>query len=83
MDDWAFKLPKKILKVLLVGAMVISIGWGVVTWNSQKAMELWTTEVTFITKPIFNFFTNRAEKLVGLAFAPFFEQMEKVNDPDK
>jgi hypothetical protein len=84
MDDIAFKYPKKILRLLLIGAMVISIGWGVVTWNSQKAIDLWTVEVTFITKPIFNFFTNRAEKLVGLAFAPFFEQMEELgNEPSQ
>lgn len=77
MDDWAFKLPKKILRALVVGAVLVSIVWGVVTWDSQKAKDMLETEVTFIMTPVFNYFTNRAERLVGLAFQPFFDLMEE------
>lgn len=80
MDDLAFKYPKRILQALLIGAMVVTISWGVITWNSQKAFDLWETQVTFIFEPIFNYATNRAEKLVGLAFTPFFEQMEELGN---
>lgn len=52
MEDFAFKYPRTILRALLVGAMVIAIGWGVITGNSQNAINLWTKEVTFITQPI-------------------------------
>jgi hypothetical protein len=62
MDDFAFKIPGKILKFLLVGAFLISILWGVLTWDSKKAMDLWTAQVTLITTPIFNFFAERAER---------------------
>ncbi len=61
MDDFAFKYPKIILRWLLIGAMVIAIGWGVITWDSKNAIDLWTKEVTLITKPIFNFYIKRAE----------------------
>ncbi len=80
MDDLAFKLPQKILRALLVGAFVIAMVWGVVTWDSKKAMDLWTTEVTFITKPIFNYFANRAERLVGRIIEPAFEQIKPVDN---
>lgn len=80
MDDWAFKYPKKILRIVIIGAMVIAIGWGVITWNSQKAFNLWETQVTIIFQPILNYATNRAEKLIGLAFAPFFVQMEETGN---
>lgn len=62
MDDFAFKIPGKILKFLFIGAMTISILWGIITWNSDNAIDLWTTQVTFITAPIFNFFTERMER---------------------
>ena len=77
MEDLAFKYPKRILQALLVGAMLIAIGWGVITWNSQKAMDLWEKEVTTIFTPLFNYATNRAEKLVGIAFQPFFDLMKE------
>jgi len=80
MEDIAFKYPKKIFRALLIGAMVVAIGWGVITWNSQKAFSLWETQVTFIIQPIFNYATNRAERLVGFAFAPFFERMEELGN---
>ena len=77
MDELAFKYPKKVFRALIIIAMIVSIGWGVLTWNSQKAFSLWETQVTFIFEPLFNFASNRAEKLVGLAFEPFIEQMSE------
>ena len=84
MEDIAFKYPKKIFRIVIIAAMVIAIGWGVITWNSQKAFDLWEAQVTFIFQPIFNYATNRAEKLVDLAFAPFFKHMEEIgNEPSQ
>ena len=80
MEDLAFKYPKKVFQAILVVAMLIAIGWGVITWNSQKAFALWEAEVTAIFQPVFNYATKRAEKLVGLAFEPFFEYMEELNN---
>lgn len=80
MEDFAFKYPKLIFRGLLIGAMLVAIVWGVVTWDSKKAMDLWATEVTFITTPIFNYFTNRAERLIGFVLEPVFEQMKPVDN---
>lgn len=76
MDDLAFKYPRKILQALLVGAMLIAIGWGGITGNSQNAINLWTKEVTFITKPILNYFTNKMERRMERAIKPALEQLE-------
>lgn len=75
MDDFAFKIPGKILKFLLIGAFLISILWGVFTWDSKKAMDLWTTQVTFITTPILNFFTGRIEKRMETVTESAFSQL--------
>jgi len=80
MDDWAFKLPKKILKFVLIGAFLIAVGWGVITWDSKKAMDLWTAEVTFITKPLFNYFTNRAERMMSNVLDAAFEPVKPVEE---
>lgn len=76
MEDLAFKYPKRILQALLVGAMLIAIGWGVITGNSQNAINLWTKEVTFITQPIFNYFTNKMERRMERVMEPALEQLE-------
>lgn len=76
MEDFTFKYPRTILRALLVGAMVIAIGWGVITWNSQNAIDLWTKEVTFITQPIFNYFTNKMERRMERVMEPALEQLE-------
>ena len=75
MDDFAFKIPGKILKFLLVGAFLISILWGVLTWDSRKAMDLWTTQITFITTPIFNFFAERVERRMEAVTESAFSQL--------
>ena len=76
MDELAFRYPRTILRALLVGAMVIAIGWGVITWNSQNAINLWTKEVTFITQPIFNYFTSKMERRMERVMEPALEQHE-------
>jgi hypothetical protein len=75
MDDFAFKIPGKILKFLLIGAFLISILWGVLTWDSRKAMDLWTAQVTFITTPIFNFFAERLERRMEAVTESAFSQL--------
>lgn len=82
MEDLAFKYPKLILRGLLIGAMLVAIVWGVITWDSKKAMDLWTAEVTFITTPIFNYFTNRAERLVGTVLESAFDQIKPVDSAE-
>lgn len=77
MDDFAFKIPGKILKFLLIGAFLISILWGVLTWDSRKAMDLWTTQVTFITTPIFNFFAERAERRMETVLDSAFSRLDE------
>ncbi len=74
MDDFAFKIPGKILKFLLIGALLVSVSWGVLTWDSKKAMDLWITQVTFITTPIFNFFAERIERRVETVTDSAFSQ---------
>jgi hypothetical protein len=64
MDDFVFKYPKKILQLIFVGAMLVAMSWGLITWNSQNAIDLWSKEVTFITKTILNYFTSRAERRI-------------------
>lgn len=76
MEDIAFKYPRRILQALLVGAMLIAIGWGVITWNSQNAIDLWTKEVTFITQPIFNYFTNKVERRIERVLEPALKELE-------
>ena len=76
MDDFAFKIPGKILKFLLVGAFLISILWGVFTWDSRKAMDLWTTQITFIATPIFNFFAERAERRMEAVLESAFSRLD-------
>ncbi len=84
MDDFAFKIPGKILKFLLIGAFLISVLWGVLSWDSRKAIDLWTSQVTFITTPIFNFFTERFEKRMEAVTESAFSQLatstEAVNN---
>jgi len=76
MEDFAFKYPKIVLQSLLVGAMLVAMSWGVLTWNSQNAIDLWTKEVTFITQPIFNYFTNKMERRMERVMEPVLEQIE-------
>lgn len=73
MEDIAFKYPKKILQIVFMGAMLVAISWGVLTWNLQNAINLWTKEVTFITKPIFNFYVSRMENRAEKLIKPYIE----------
>lgn len=73
MDELAFKYPKKVLKILLIGSVLIAVGWGVITGNSQNAVNLLTKEITFITKPIFNYTQKRVERFTQ----PALDQMKE------
>jgi hypothetical protein len=75
MDDFALKIPGKILKFLLIGAFLVSILWGVLTWDSRKAVDLWTTQITFITTPILNFFTERMGRRMEVVTESAFSQL--------
>ena len=67
MDDWSFGIPRKIFRWLLIGAVVIAAIYGVITWDSKKAVEFYFAEVRIITQPIINKFTERMQRAMDRA----------------
>lgn len=65
MDDFAFNIPKKILRWLLLVAAVIAFIYGLVTWDSNKAVNFYFKEVEFISRPIVNKMTKRLDRAMG------------------
>jgi hypothetical protein len=63
MDDWSFNIPKKILRFLLLGAVVLAVLYGLITWDSKKGAEFYMKEVEFITKPIVNKLQERIQRI--------------------
>lgn len=63
MDDWSFNIPKKILRALLIGAVILAVIYGVFTGDSKKGAEFYMKEVKFIMAPIINKMQNRMEKM--------------------
>ncbi len=63
MDDWSFNIPKKILRALLIGAVILAVVYGVFTGDSKKGAEFYMKEVKFIMTPIINKMQNRMEKM--------------------
>lgn len=64
MDDWSFNIPKKILRALLIGAVILAVIYGVFTGDSKKGAEFYMKEVKFIMAPIINKMQNRMEKML-------------------
>ena len=67
MDDIAFNIPKRILGFLVVTALVIACMYGLFTWDSRKASELFTKELLLIATPIANYAQKRMERVVESA----------------
>jgi hypothetical protein len=67
MDDWSFNIPKKILRALLIGAVILAVIYGVFTGDSKKGAEFYMKEVEFIMTPIINKMQNRMEKIFDRA----------------
>ncbi len=67
MDDWSFNIPKKILRVLLIGAVILAVLYGVFTGDSKKGADFYMKEVKFIMTPIINKMQNRMEKIFDRA----------------
>ncbi|MCB9810671.1 MAG: hypothetical protein H6779_02485 [Candidatus Nomurabacteria bacterium] len=72
MDDLSFRWPQKVLKWLVIGFFSVSILYGLVTWNFDNFLNFWTWAITFITEPIFNFYTERMERLVTIVLEVAF-----------
>jgi hypothetical protein len=72
MDDLSFRWPQKVLKWLVLGFFSISVVYGLVTWSFDNFLSFWTTAITFITEPIFNFYTDRMERLVSIVLETAF-----------
>lgn len=64
MDDWSFNIPKKILRALLIGAVILAVIYGVFTGDSKKGAEFYMKEVKFIMTPIINKMQNRMKKML-------------------
>lgn len=67
MDDWSFNIPKKILRALLIGAVILAVIYGVFTGDSKKGAEFYMKEVKLIMTPIINKMQNRMEKMFDRA----------------
>lgn len=63
MEDWSFNIPKKILRILLIGAVVLAVLYGLITWDSKKGAEFYMKEVKFITTPIVNKMQQRMQRI--------------------
>lgn len=67
MDDWSFNIPKKILRALLIGAVILAVLYGIFTGDSKKGADFYMKEVNFIMTPIINKMQNRMEKIFDRA----------------
>lgn len=67
MDDWSFNIPKKILRALLIGAVILAVLYGIFTGDSKKGADFYMKEVKFIMTPIINKMQNRMEKIFDRA----------------
>ena len=78
MDDWSFNIPKKILRALLIGAVILAVIYGVFTGDSKKGAEFYMKEVKFIMAPIINKMQNRMEKMLDRSLNLTLSKQEGV-----
>lgn len=64
MDDFGFKYPKKLMAILGIVAILIGVGWGLITRDKEKGTDAYMGAIRVLFQPLFNRLTNPLERAV-------------------